>query len=868
MGPDLDQNLSLKASLHDKVSPVLAKIRRGVKTTREAFSEMVSSGKKTGDEVGQATSEMETKVVQDLSKIQDGLKATSGAFDEFSGTAKEGSGKVGKAIQDAVYTKGAEDRLEDLDKDLGKLDKTFKGMATKQRGVSGKARSVAATSSDNINKKVIPAFQELHATLDDYPETLEEINRLEQDRMRNLEEGQGWLSRVSDRVSGAGEGLKAASDELKFGLRDMAGLVAGGTLGVTGSRVQEFQTGAAQVAGVGAFEDTPGMLRDATMQARTTMEVIEPFAMSMMELQSVSVEVMPSLIADFVNLSKATGDSGDEIASLHDKLVNLSSIKGEDFLDLYDNMKYFQESTRATWDDMHGVIAQTSTTMLDFSEDARSAYAKSALAAGAAAKNMGLAATTPEALIENLLDNPQMMAKMQGLVGQGVDLPGLIAAGKRDEAFDEITKAIQRQFEGINLQDYAQRQYVSELTSGFGLDMNEIRLMRQGERMTGEGEGGTAAEMAAEAAVGAEGTIETVALAVRGTAAEEAEQLTGVLQSSLIEPGRKLAETVAVVVDVTEQALATAVGWQHFLDDATDGALSSIAAGLAAREVVMTGGKAVGKAVEAAGFETLGQEMQGKTILGKAGLEFGSAGAVVAAMSATKRERNQALTGGEEDFARFRPENVIPEEYQDIDLSPEEAQKKLKKMGKGLIINKIRGKEITPESVLESMDLEQFAPTDTSQFRGTIPEGTPIAPEQQQEMLEGAAPTALDTILGATPFAPLTQAGDTLQAGAVLFAETTRKHIAVVGMMASAFESFHSLFEDKKETTEKDTPAQVEVTDKQGEKRVVLQQDMLTELKTLNSNLKPGAGATAVKPTYTPGVDRSREFMELEKGYS
>ena len=59
MTPDLDQNLSLKANLQDKVTPVLARIRKGVRHTREAFSEMMSDSKQSGEGVSQAAGEMD-----------------------------------------------------------------------------------------------------------------------------------------------------------------------------------------------------------------------------------------------------------------------------------------------------------------------------------------------------------------------------------------------------------------------------------------------------------------------------------------------------------------------------------------------------------------------------------------------------------------------------------------------------------------------------------------------------------------------------------------------------------------------------------------------------------------------------------------
>jgi hypothetical protein len=890
MTPDLDQNLSLKASMLDKVTPVLNKIQKGVKQTREAFSEMVSNTKQTGEGVGQATGDMETKVVQDLSKIQDGLKTTSGAFEDFSGTATSSSGKVGKAIKDAAYTKGAEDRLSDLDKDLGKLDKTFKGMASRQGSISGKARSLAATSSDNINKKVIPAFQELHGTLDDYPDVLEDINRLEQDRMRILEDNQGAFSRMAGRVSEAGEGLKAASEELKYGLRDMAALVNAGILGTTGTRVQEMQTGAAQIAGAEAFAQTPEMLKRATEVAHTTMEVIEPFAMTMLELQSVSADTMPDLIAQFVNLSKVTGDSGDEIVALHDQLTNLAGIKGEGFLDIQDNMKYFQETSRATWDDMSAVIQGASSSMLAFSEDSRRAYAKSALAAGAAAKNMGLAATTPAQVIETLLDDPNAMSKMQGLItnsGQNIDIQALIAdPEKQAEAFDAMIIAIKSQFGEMNMMNAVERKAVMAMTAGLGFNKDELLRVFEGKRMTGEGEGGTAAEMAAQAVEEAPGTIMESAVVIRKTVTEQFEQTMGLMQSGLIEPGRKLAEGVANAAEIfNEKVLSSALVLERVLDaEARARGLptpSTILAVAGMEEVLATGMKSLGKAGAATGMvpEGITDMMQGSGWVDK--LIIGIGGAIVG----HKLIAGEGLEGPKFfETPRETMENVIS--------SPEamaKAQGAITASGQSVDLQALirEGHDAEAFAAITAAIKEQFGglnPQDAVQRKamkemGILPErgaGLGLTSEEQMKIFEGAKPSKTARVMSMTPLAPLAQAGKTLGAVPDLVGKKVELHMQVFNALKEGIGEIHGMYSayqdllDTFKTYKEDMSnlSEIEIKDKQGEKRAEIQERMLAELKIIAEQLKPSAQGTSVKSAYTPGVDRSREYMELDKGYS
>jgi len=853
MTPDLDQNLSLKASLVDKVSPVLKRIQQGIQSTREAFSGIKDSTSRTGDDVGQATGEMEAKVNQDLSKIQEGLKSASGAFEDFSGTAKDRSGKVGKAIQDAVYTKGAEDRLEDLDKDLGNLDKTFKGLASKQRAVTGKGRVAQAVSQDTINKKVIPAFQELHSTLDDYPDTLEEINRLEQDRLQVMEEGKGFFSKIEGRVSDAGENLKAASQEIKFGLQDMMGLVNAGIMGVTGNRVQEIQTGVAQVAGAEAFGQAPKVLLNSVLLAHTTMEVIEPFITSMYDLQSASAEVMPSLIEDFVNVSKATGDSADEITALHDQLVNLASVKGEDFLELYDNMKYFQENSRATWDDMKGAIMATSAEMLNFSEDSRQAYGKASLAAATAAKNLGASADTSHNLIETLLNDFTAMSRMQGIVGPGVNLAGLISQGEVDKAFDAIREGLKRQFGNVNTLDIYQRQYLMKMTAGTGLDMDTLTRILKGTDKTGTGKGGTATELAAQAVVEAPGTMKEAALAVRGTAEQKAEQITAGLQGMFIEPGRKLAEIVAYTGDqIAELSMGLAEGIK-IMDEATQGKTTSAMAGYGAYKVTEQGLKIFGRALEKADIpvvsKLLGPDLAGESLLGKYGVKAAS-GALAYELTTNRNNLNDQnlmgnLPGGKQETTGLTKEQLT-EALSGIDLS------------------KFNLYNIADRQFLKEAGLLPFA---RAQEIAQMPQTINV---NGQEIPNPAIPQAIRSTIGELPTNPANQYE--YQPETFLGKETISGIEEVKKGADWVFNKFKDLLNistpEGQVSRMEGFPGSIEVSDKHGEKRLTIQEQMLNELKNISNNLKPQSqNSKPTGPPYTPGVDRSREYLELERGY-
>jgi len=277
--PDLDQTLSLKAQLTDTVSPQLQKIERNAQQARQTLQSMIDAIQGGEGTMGAAASKMASGVEDSTDKLRKDLDGVSQSFKETGQSATENSQKIGSAIQDALYSKGADEKIGELEADLGKLNRTMSGMASSQRTVSGRARSISAIAHDNLNKKIIPAFQELHGTLDQYPDTLAKINSLEENRMDMLD-GRGGgggdvLAGVADR-SGGGGGIDSALRGVQLGLNDLAAAISTTVLGEAGISMQERKAGGARIGGADMFEQIPYIIEQASDAARTSMDNITP----------------------------------------------------------------------------------------------------------------------------------------------------------------------------------------------------------------------------------------------------------------------------------------------------------------------------------------------------------------------------------------------------------------------------------------------------------------------------------------------------------------------------------------------------------------------------------------------------------------
>jgi len=592
MTPDLDQTLSLKAQLNDLVTPTLRKIEQNTRTTSDALNQLVQAFEQAGAQTGSSTKGMTDKVGDNLDQLQAKLKETGGGFREFGEEASQNSRKVGQALEDALYTEGATRKLDELDKDLGGVNRVFTSMASRQRSISGKARNLQAVTKDNINKRVIPAFEELHATLDDYPDTLKEINSLEEGRMKMLSEGGSVLSRVGERL----KGLTGIPEKIKFGVADMAGVVTGGMLGVAGMKVQEQQREVARVGGVDAFQALPGELTKATMQAQTTMDVAGPFVLALKELNATSSELIPETVSQMVNLSKATGMSVEETVALQHAYTRLGGVKLPDYEEIMSGALSAAQESAATWDDMSATIQEASLHMLNYSEAQRKTFVNNQIAATAAAKDLGLQADAFETLRDNILDNSDAYARFAGMLASAG------SAFAPDEALRDANTLIDAMQDIINtsgaksldMETFQGRQVYQQVFAPLGIGEDMFRRMVKG-MPEGEGVlGQTAAERLAKVEAGAPTAVEETSKAIRGTVAEQYEQIQGTWDSGIITPGTKLIEGFGVVVDKFGNFLEQGVTAFQRFDESVGGKASTGVAAAGAAAGVYGAGQGLG----------------------------------------------------------------------------------------------------------------------------------------------------------------------------------------------------------------------------------------------------------------------------------
>jgi len=600
--PDLDQSLSMKAQLDDKVTPELQKIERHARTTREAISQMVEEVQSGEGKLGSSASKMSSDVRESTATLKKELDEVSDSFRETSDNATQSSQKIGQAIEDSMYSQGASSKMNELDDDLGRLDRTFKGMASTQKSVSGKARSISAVAHDSLNTKVIPAFQNLHATLEDYPDTLEDINKMEEERMKMLEEGGG----VMDRMKGRVEGVKTAVDEIQLGMMDAASVMSAGTLGVIGASVQEKQTSASQIQGSDIWESMPALLQDVSTQARTTMDNVMPIMEAMMELRSTPKDVMAPIVAEIYDIHKATGIAGESIVELRDQFTRLGGATPEEFTKLMDEAAFMAHETGMGMEEMFGVLQSSGDQIIMFARDARTAYVESAMAAAATEKTMGLDTGTAAGMLQSLYDSPEMVAKIQGLLAAGgsdaslaaggsdASLRDIMQDGDQDRLLAEVSKASQNVYEGYDMKDSQDRRALSLQTDGF---VTADMLTRFREGVTETGEGKDIEDIKAAMLTDAQGTIKEDAGMIRTTTAERTEQMMGAFQKGLIIPAEKTIDSFSKVVEGFGFAVGEMSDFFIEKDRESGGQWSTLVAGAVAGEAAVTAQKAVGGAI-------------------------------------------------------------------------------------------------------------------------------------------------------------------------------------------------------------------------------------------------------------------------------
>lgn len=547
--PDLDQTLSLQAKMDDKITPALQKIDKGLKTTQQALRELEASLTQASEKVGGGAENMADRSNRATERLQEDLRKTGGAFQELGSTAKQSSEEVGGAIRNALYTKGSAQRLQELDKELGSLKNSLEGMANTNRGSSIRARKMQAIGQDTLNKRVIPAFQELHATLDQYPETLQEITGAEQERMGTMNR---TLKGVSDRVSGFGDRIKA----IGLGVEDFVAGIVTGVTGAAGMKLRGIQVGAARIGGAGAYQEGGLLVPDIMRASQASEDVWGDAYETLLDTSKVAHEMYPYMLSQMTNLSKVTGIATGYFAEMAVQMTEIAHLDTGKWNELSQKIHTFAVESRAGVQELSNVLSEAVDKMTRYNREQRAAYANAALAGAAAGADIGLGAQAGATLIEGIQNDPQWMARIQGLAGGDVrgdvmdptkhlDLLARTYGGAGQFAMDR----------NMNMADPIARQAFNAIAGGPGMDADavaKITEVMQDNNLRTQKEFREWFRQYQDMASGDQSDDYRKALgAIRGSAGEQFERQRAILESAGMEIGNQTIKAVEAGMEPT-----------------------------------------------------------------------------------------------------------------------------------------------------------------------------------------------------------------------------------------------------------------------------------------------------------------------------
>lgn len=623
----LDQNLRLRASLDDEVSPSVDRIEKKVSASSETFRKFSQAASSAGKEAGQAVEGMSDTALSSLNRLEQALKDTQQAWEETRSKTKQSSKDIGSAIEDDLYSDKVTVRLQNLNKDFKELEQTMRGMADTRRAASARSRRASSSARDTVNEKLIPAFEVLHGTLEQYPGTLEKINKIEQDRLTILERGGEVLAQVKNRV---GE-VKQATGQLRLGIEDALSMAMAGTIGKPAMDLQERQRQLTRLGGGEQFDLAPQVLSETGMAAETSMANLAPMIDAIVELQSMGPEAMASIAEETYNVEKATGLAADRVIAMRDSLERIADIKGDDVSHMLDMIKVAADSSAASVEGMMGSLERSSEAMLALGDDARRAFAVSSMAASAQTANMGLGEDYTQNLRSRLIDDPQSYVKFKGFLAQttGINLDDIIDDPEKLQQAAQLY-AKSSGFTAEDMSDYIKRaQYKSVMGDIFSPE--EFTRLYKGDEISVTGRG---QRVTAEGLEQAEGAIKKQAELIRSGATEELEKIYGKMESTLIGPGKPaevLARDTSFMLKHVNLLADKGIESFNKLDEVSDGLASLLIARGVEANAAYTAFKGVGGL--------------GKAILGT-GTGFGAAGLMGGAFSGATDLVTRFFTGG------------------------------------------------------------------------------------------------------------------------------------------------------------------------------------------------------------------------------
>jgi len=543
MADNIDQTMSLKAALKDEVSPSLQKINQGAKTTQQALNELGEKTRATGASMGSNMGEAAAKNNQAAAQIQGELKKTGGAFQDLGREAGTSSKNVGAALQNAFAAGKQAQTADDLDDQLGGLKSTLQGMASTNRPLSAKSKNMKALGEDTLNRKVIPAFQALHDTLDDYPSSLGDINSAQRTHIGLSEKMARSLDAVNKRVSGLGK----AFDSIKNSAVDLVGAVTTSWFGTQGMKVREHQTTAARQRGVKSFAAAEKVVPEIQRRTQAPDSEWGGAFNAMLDTSREAMESFPRIIEHMVDLAKATGLSSEAFADLFVQMKEISGLTGDKWLDISKKINKFASMSRASIDDIYNALRGATDQMVNFSREARKAYAESSMAGAAASANAGLGSGFAADFFEQMKDIGSKQY-MQGLINsygttkadlgqmqQEGDVAGTYGAGA--EALVKFARQIEQTTGSILTTGTALQAWQQTAEAKTGVSAAQAKkLMAREEELNAIGSS-LVGEAERLKAAGKEVNFETLTGTIRNTAGEKAERIQAMANSAAMSIG-------------------------------------------------------------------------------------------------------------------------------------------------------------------------------------------------------------------------------------------------------------------------------------------------------------------------------------------
>ena len=547
----MDQDFKFKAAMEDEISPRAGDIRKNLRTTQEAFSSFQQAATSASKEAGRAVSDFATSSNKDLSDARSGLDSFSKSYRNLSRTMQRDGVAIGKTLEDSLYTSGAERRIKDLEKELSGLDAQINKIAARNRPTQRRSRAVKDQSRDLISRKLVPALDQLHDSLSEYPSTLKKLTAAEKERIDQLN-----TALVSLAQSGGGGGgavdrtwqkgkyqyarTKGFFEEAGVGMGQAANTLMTGAMGATGIKFDSQLTGFIRT-GKRSQEDLDRLYKsfvNISNATQATQGELTEFYDMVAELD-LAPEKFERLTADLYKITKATGLAAQTTGDLYLQMDRFLDMSPMNMAKGFDHLKRAADKSLASITEIASVM-QTATreAVLFTKESDRARYIQSSQTAAAGFANAGMGAGWGQGFESKLLDDVDFFHKVQAYTG--MDVGEALRSGDQVRVA-EIGKAYADKIPVATEQ--LRNPIFRAQAREHGLEPEEIARLREGKFGHG-GEKVSMQDLAQTMQKGAEGSIFDAYKGVRARTGEQMNALAATGERAAAIPGQFVVKNI------------------------------------------------------------------------------------------------------------------------------------------------------------------------------------------------------------------------------------------------------------------------------------------------------------------------------------